>query len=123
MTGDMDQRREDYADDSSTPAKVAPSGPASLARDAIIRRPLLVRWVVGGPGVLVATVLIMAVMPLWMPEGAAGIDHIVMPVVLFPLIWCLIFLYTCLEENLIRSVAVIAGMILVHTGLVAMAFA
>ncbi|MEM9370057.1 MAG: hypothetical protein AAGA26_02750 [Pseudomonadota bacterium] len=105
------------------PSEHSGGGSLKRVRSAIDSHPVLTRWLTGGPGAFIATILIMAVMPLWMPQGAAKIDHIVMPVVLFPLIWCLIFLYTCLEENLSRSVAVIVGLILVHTGFVASAFA
>ncbi|MEM9044241.1 MAG: hypothetical protein AAGC81_06075 [Pseudomonadota bacterium] len=74
------------------------------------------------PGALIAAILFMAAMPVWFPEGAAGIDHFVMPVVLFPLIWVCFFTYTCAEENLPRATLVITICIGMHLALIASAF-
>lgn len=79
----------------------------------LARHPRLVRWLLAGPGALAAALLSMASMPLWLPAGAAGIDHLVLPIVLFPLIWSVAFFYACLDGRLGRAalvtVAVIAG--------------
>ncbi|MEM7667833.1 MAG: hypothetical protein AAF317_01620 [Pseudomonadota bacterium] len=107
----------------ASPTEVSAGGWFRGARNAITGRPVLTRWLVGGPGAFVASILIIAVMPLWLPKGAAQIDHIVVPIVLFPLIWCLIFLYTCLEENLPRSVVIMVTLIVAHTMFVVSAFA
>lgn len=80
--------------------------------DAVERHPLLTRWLLAGPGALVGACLIMAAMPVWLPAGAAGIDNIIYPIVLAPLIWTVAFLYAVLEPNLARGVAVTSGVIL-----------
>ena len=60
---------------------------------AINSRPRLMRWILGGPVTLIATLAIMAAMPVWWPRGAAGIDQIGMPLILSPVIWVSVFVY------------------------------
>lgn len=38
-------------------------------------------------GAFVAAVLVVAAATRWLPSGEAGIDHIVVPIVGFPLVW------------------------------------
>ena len=102
------------------PRRVAP---AHRLVAAIERRRLLMRWVLAGPGALIAAMLIMAAMPVWLPAGAGGVDNIVYPIVLSPLIWAVVFMYAVLEENLPRGLAV-TGMVVLFTGaLVALSIA
>ncbi len=51
--------------------------------------------------------MIFAAMPLWLPRGAAGIDHIVLPLLLLPAVWALLFFHAVLDRNLAR-VALVA---------------
>lgn len=91
------------------------------AARAVERRPLLARWLLAGPGALLAAILGMAAMPVWLPAGAAGIDNIVYPIVLAPLIWTVVFLYALLDASLPRATAVVLGLILADGILVALA--
>lgn len=91
--------------------------------DRLARRPRLVRWILAGPGALVAALLSMATMPLWLPAGAAGIDHLVFPIVLFPLIWSVAFFYACLDGRLGRAALVALAVILGQAALLAGALA
>jgi len=75
-------------------------------RLAVAEHPLATRWILAGPGALIAALLFMAAMPVWLPAGEAGINNIVYPVVLAPLFWAVAFIYACLEENLFRGAAV-----------------
>ena len=77
----------------------------------------LVRWVLCGPVVFFATVLVMMGMAFWLPAGAAGVDHIALPVLLFPLIWAGLFFYALIEDNPLRAVSVLTGLIVLHLGL------
>lgn len=86
----------------------------------IERRPLLTRWILAGPAALIAAMLSMAAMPVWLPSGVAGIDNIVYPIILAPLIWAVVFMYAVLEENLPRGLAVAAAVILVKGTIVAL---
>lgn len=80
---------------------------------AVNARPLLTRWLLAGPGAVAAALLFVMAMPVWLPEGAAGVDHVVWPMVLAPLIWALICTYACVEENLARGVIFTVGVVVV----------
>jgi len=67
-----------------------------------------------GPVTLIVSVLIMAAMSLWLPEGNANIDHLVVPVILFPLIWSAVFFYVLLENNIKIVSNVMAVLFLVN---------
>ncbi|MEO9902096.1 MULTISPECIES: hypothetical protein [Alphaproteobacteria] len=84
----------------------------------LTRHPRAVRWILCCPGAFVASAAIMAVLPLWLPHGAAEIDHLVFPILMFPGIWAAVFFYACLERDLIRATSVITALIAV-TGLMA----
>jgi len=72
-----------------------------------------------GPGALIVAPVIMAGMALWLPRGAAGIDNLVIPLVLVPLIWAALFFHACLDSRLSRVAIVSLGLFAVHFGLVA----
>lgn len=84
---------------------------------AFFARPTITRWVLAGPVALIATLLTMMGMSIWWPEGAARIDNIAMPVILFPLIWAGFFIYPILADNLPRAAAVLLGIILANAAL------
>ncbi len=77
------------------------------------------RFWLAGPVTLVVSVLIMAAMSLWLPEGRANIDHLVVPLILFPFIWAAVFFYVVLEVKLKRLYSVMFLLLLVNGGLVA----
>lgn len=104
----------------------AARGPTALAarmKAAVATRPTLTRWLLAGPGAIIAALLFVMAMPVWLPEGAAGVDHVVWPQVLAPLIWALFCTYTCIEEKLARGVYITAGIVLVCGVLSALAVA
>jgi hypothetical protein len=80
------------------------------------------RWarvLLAGPAAIVVTLTLLAGMPLWLPGGAAGIDNLVLPLILAPLIWAALFFHACLDRSVAR-VAVVAGtLFLIHGALVA----
>lgn len=75
-----------------------------------------------GPGAAIAAVAVMAGMALWLPRGSAGIDNLVLPLVLFPLIWSALFFHACLDSRLGRVALVACGLFVLHAGLVAHTF-
>ncbi len=77
------------------------------------------RIVLAGPMVLVAAALVMCGGALWLPKGAAQIDNIVLPIVLFPLIWAVLFFYACLDRRLGRAWAVIGSVTALHAAAIA----
>jgi len=82
------------------------------------RHPRTARWILAGPVALILSILFMASMPLLLPHGAGGVDHLVMPVVLFPVIWCAALLYPVMADNLGRSAAVMYGLLLAEVVIV-----
>lgn len=74
------------------------------------------RGVLAGPVALAAACAAMAGGALWLPPGAADVNNLVLPVVLFPLLWTALFLYACLDSSLLRAYAVI-GAVAVGNGI------
>ncbi|WP_380876298.1 hypothetical protein ACFB49_08100 [Sphingomonas sp. DBB INV C78] len=75
-----------------------------------------------GPGAVIIAMVIMAGSTLWLPRGAAGIDNLVLPLVLVPLIWAGLFFHACLDSKLARVAIVAIGLLAIHGGLVAHKF-
>lgn len=86
------------------------------------KRAVVVRWLLAGPGAVGSAIVATAAMPLWLPEGAAGIDHIVFPIVLFPAVWAVTFFYSILETQQIRALITMSVAFLLNTALVIGAF-
>ncbi|ATE66692.1 hypothetical protein [Rhizorhabdus dicambivorans] len=83
------------------------------------------RWIrifFAGPGAVIVALAVMAGMALWLPGGAAGIDNLILPLVLVPLIWAGLFFHACLDSSLARVAAVAVGLFALHAGLVANQF-
>lgn len=79
------------------------------------------RWLriaLAGPGAIVVALVVMAGMALWLPGGAAGIDNLVLPLVLVPLIWAGLFFHACLDRRLGRVALIAFALFAVHAGLV-----
>lgn len=75
-----------------------------------------------GPGAVIVALVVMAGMALWLPGGVAGIDNLVLPLVLVPLIWALLFFHACLDARLGRVALVAVGLLTLHGGLLAHKF-
>ncbi|MEM9247843.1 MAG: hypothetical protein AAGB05_03990 [Pseudomonadota bacterium] len=84
-------------------------------------RPTLFRWVLAGPVALVVAVLFMASMPTLLPPGRGGVDHFVLPVILFPLIWAIAVLYPVMTEHLGRATLVFCAVLAAEIAIVAKA--
>jgi hypothetical protein len=80
------------------------------------------RVMLAGPGAIIVAVVTMAGMTRWIPGGTAGIDNVVLPLVLAPLIWAALFFYACLDPKLSRVAIVTGALLLVHGALVAVGF-
>ncbi|RZO86281.1 MAG: hypothetical protein EVA65_04955 [Oceanococcus sp.] len=78
-----------------------------------------VRGVLAGPLSFICSWLLMAGAALYLPGGRAGVDNMVFPVVLFPVVWSLLFLYTLLDRRLIRAYVVVLALGLIHAVLIA----
>jgi len=81
-------------------------------------RPWL-RGVLAGPVALIVAFLVMAGGAVWLPEGQAKVNNLVLPVVLFPLLWTASFLYACLDRRLARAYAVMGSLTAANAALIA----
>ncbi|MFT3974232.1 MAG: hypothetical protein QM699_12510 [Amaricoccus sp.] len=77
-------------------------------------RPVLVRWLLAGPGAILAGLATMAAMPLWVPAGSAGVNDVALPIILTPLLWAAPFFYAVLARDLVRAVVVLSAAIVVQ---------
>lgn len=76
------------------------------------RRRLWLRILLAGPLTIVTSVTVMLGGACWLPQGAAQIDRLILPIVLFPAIWGTLFFHACLDSRLVRAYA-IQGLLLV----------
>jgi hypothetical protein len=60
------------------------------------------RVTLAGPVTVLLSAMVFAGMPLWLPRGAAGIDHIMLPLLLLPAVWAALFFYAVLDRSLVR---------------------
>ena len=81
-----------------------------------------VRIAFAGPGAVIVTIAVIAGMAIWLPGGMAGIDNLVLPLVLMPLIWAALFFHACLDRRLGRVAIVALGLLVVNASLVANRF-
>lgn len=77
------------------------------------------RVLLAGPFAFACAGLVMAGGALWLPRGPAQIDHLVLPIVLFPAIWAATFFYACLDRRLARAYVVVTGLSALHGALIA----
>lgn len=82
----------------------------------------LYRTLLAGPGALGAAITVMLGMALWLPEGTGGIDQLVFPVMLFPVIWVALFLHACLDTSLKRIAIVLCALAVLNGGPIALQF-
>jgi len=81
-----------------------------------------IRAAFAGPGAVIVSLVVTAGMTQWLPSGTAGIDNLVLPLVLLPIIWAGLFFHACLDRKLARVAIVAIGLLAVHGGLVAREF-
>ena len=110
-------------------ARIREAVTTTLANDPVAdvpptrsRRRAWLRGVLAGPLAFVAATLLMLGSTVWLPSGAAQIDNLVLPIVLFPLIWTALFLYALLAERLGRAYIVVTVLCVVHAALIATHF-
>lgn len=68
---------------------------------------------------LILAIVIMASMSLWLPEGPAAVDNLIIPLVIFPLIWALCFFYAVMDPSLKRATLVMTALLIINGSLVA----
>ena len=71
------------------------------------RAQLAWRVLLAGPWTLLAALVVMAGMATWLPSGEAKVNNLVLPLLLFPLIWAALFFHACLARRL-RLAAIVS---------------
>ena len=77
------------------------------------------RALLAGPWSLLAALITMAAMATWIPEGTARVDNLLLPLLLFPLIWAVFFFAACLDANLKRATLISFGVTALNLALLA----
>jgi hypothetical protein len=80
------------------------------------------KWIrvgLAGPMAVISALVMMAGMTQWLPGGDAGIDNLVLPLLLVPLLWAGFFFHACLDSRLSRVAILSIGLTMVHAGMVA----
>ncbi|MEM6554525.1 MAG: hypothetical protein AAF642_01535 [Pseudomonadota bacterium] len=80
------------------------------------------RWLLAGPGTLIAAVLAMGGSTQWLPAGPAEIDNFLYPVLLFPGIWAIFFFIAIMFDHVWKAALLIFSISAVHAYLVFTAF-
>lgn len=66
------------------------------------------RVFVAGPWAFCLSFLVMVASPSWVPSGAGGVNHVLLPLFFQPLIWAILFFYAILERNILRAALIFA---------------
>ena len=74
------------------------------------RWPVVARIILAGPATIIVGLLVVGCMPVWFPKGAAGIDHIALPIIMMPGIWAVLFFHAVLDRSLLRVTVVAVGL-------------
>lgn len=72
------------------------------------------RFWLAGPIALLAAIVVMLGMAVWFPVGRGNIDNIVLPLVLFPLIWASLFFSAYLAQRLSRVAGIFFLILIVN---------
>ncbi|MEM8774663.1 MAG: hypothetical protein AAGF53_06490 [Pseudomonadota bacterium] len=80
------------------------------------------RWLLAGPGALIAAILAMGGSTQWVPSGPAEIDHFMFPLLLFPGIWAFFFFIAIMFDHVWKASILILGITAIHAYLVFTAF-
>jgi hypothetical protein len=67
---------------------------------------VLGRALLAGPVTVASSVATLCAAGVWMPQGAARVDHVLLPLLLLPALWCCLFLHACLDRSLMRAYGV-----------------
>ncbi|QJR81920.1 hypothetical protein CA267_014730 [Alteromonas pelagimontana] len=80
------------------------------------------RFWLSGPATLLVSLLVMLAMAAWFPPGAGNVNNIVMPLVMFPLIWAALFFYTYLANDMRKAWGLLLALFIVNSVVLAFQF-
>lgn len=81
-----------------------------------------IRTLLAGPVVLVVTLCVFLALPLWLPAGPGKVDNLVIPVLIFPIIWVGLFIHACLDRKLLRVALMAVGLLIINGSMIALKF-
>lgn len=70
----------------------------------------IIRWVLAGPIAAIIALIALMGMPIYMPAGPGGVDNLIIPLLLLPIIWAMLFFHAVLDSSLTR-VALVGALI------------
>ncbi|MEM7079047.1 MAG: hypothetical protein AAF513_10505 [Pseudomonadota bacterium] len=87
------------------------------------KRAVWPRVLLAGPWTLLVAIIVMAGMATWLPPGPAQVDNMILPLVLFPLIWAVLFFAASLDPDLRRATWISVGVAALNVVLLVLHFA
>ena len=63
-------------------------------------RPTLTRWILAGPIGFILSILSLASLPHLLPAGAGGVNHLLLPVIFFPVLWSIYIIWPVMAVRL-----------------------
>ncbi len=70
----------------------------------------IIRWLLAGPIAAIIAVIVLMGMPIYIPAGPGGVDNLVIPLLLLPIVWALLFFHAILDSSLTR-VALVGALV------------
>ncbi|CCQ12631.1 hypothetical protein PALB_35710 [Pseudoalteromonas luteoviolacea B = ATCC 29581] len=80
------------------------------------------RFWLAGPLTTVVSMLCMLAMAVYFPPGVGNINNILMPLLMFPIIWACIFFYAYLTQHLKRAWFIIFTLGLINLAIIVLQF-
>lgn len=77
------------------------------------------RWILAGPVAIVVALLTLMGMPLYLPPGAGNVDNLILPLVLLPAVWSVLFFHAILDRSLARVAVVTGSLAALNIGFIA----
>ncbi len=80
------------------------------------------RFWLSGPATLIVSLEVMLAMAVWFPPGIGNVNNIMMPLVMFPLIWSVLFFYTYLTQSMLTAWWVLSALVAGNSAILAYKF-
>lgn len=80
------------------------------------------RWILAAPMGFLISILIMASFPLFLPKGAGGVNHVVLPVLAFPFIWATLIILPVSTRKVGKMALIYAGLLLFCLAVIILSF-
>lgn len=75
-----------------------------------------------GPVALIVSLVVVLAVPLWYPPGPGKVDNLVLPVLLFPLVWVILCVHACMDRRLLRIFFIMLALLVINGSMIALKF-